>query len=268
MAAASKNNIAPAIAQKLTQNKEMNSKNCIYWFRKALRLHDNPALIHALENSQHVYPIFILDPWFVANYKVGPNRWRFLIESLNNLNDNLMKKNSRLILIKGQPMQVFKEKIKEWEIDLICYEKDTEPYAKKRDSDINKLAGEMNVKVVSKTSHTLYDIDYVYNKNGNKVPGTYNSFRALLSKIGDPPKPLNEPTKFEKLDKIDYDLYKIPDLESLGINTSELGPNLYPGGETEAIARMNLKFKNENWIAKFEKPMTSPNRLFDIFKVL
>ncbi len=41
--------------------------NSIYWFRKCLRLHDNPALIYALENSKTVYPVFILDPWFVKN---------------------------------------------------------------------------------------------------------------------------------------------------------------------------------------------------------
>jgi hypothetical protein len=27
-------------------------------------------------------PVFILDPWFVKNARVGANRWRFLIQSL------------------------------------------------------------------------------------------------------------------------------------------------------------------------------------------
>jgi deoxyribodipyrimidine photolyase len=49
-----------------------------------------------------------------------------------------MKLNSRLILIRGQPMQVFQEKIKEWQIDLICFESDTEPYAKQRDNEFNE----------------------------------------------------------------------------------------------------------------------------------
>ena len=41
--------------------------NSIYWFRKGQRLHDNPALLHALENSTKVYPIFILDPWLATH---------------------------------------------------------------------------------------------------------------------------------------------------------------------------------------------------------
>jgi hypothetical protein len=27
-------------------------------------------------------PVFLLDPWFVKNGRVGANRWRFLIQSL------------------------------------------------------------------------------------------------------------------------------------------------------------------------------------------
>jgi cryptochrome len=123
----------------------MAKVNSIYWFRKCLRLHDNPALIYALQNSQTVYPIFILDPWFVKNAKVGPNRWRFLIESLSDLNESLKKKNSRLLIVKGQPLDVLKEKIAEWKISLLCCESDTEPYAKQRDAQVAQLLAELKV---------------------------------------------------------------------------------------------------------------------------
>ena len=33
----------------------------IHWFRNCLRLHDNPALLAALENAQEIYPLFIVD---------------------------------------------------------------------------------------------------------------------------------------------------------------------------------------------------------------
>jgi len=29
----------------------------VYWFRKALRLHDNPALVKAIQGSSHVHPV-------------------------------------------------------------------------------------------------------------------------------------------------------------------------------------------------------------------
>ncbi|CAF0961683.1 unnamed protein product [Brachionus calyciflorus] len=235
--------------------------NCIYWFRKALRLHDNPSLLNAIEKSQYIYPIFILDPWFVQHSKVGPNRWRFLLESLNDLDEQLKRKNSRLILIRGQPKKVFTEKIKEWNINLICFESDTEPYAKKRDEEITSLANELGVRVETKYGHTLYNPEYVYKKNNGKVPLQYQSFLGILAKIGDPPKPLDELSGMFNKIEIDYDLYKVPDLESIGVDSSKCGPRLYPGGETEALRRFEEKFKNDSWVCAFEKPNTSPNSL-------
>lgn len=244
------------------------SVNCIYWFRKALRLHDNPSLIHAIKSSQYIYPIFILDPWFVQNAKVGPNRWRFLLESLSDLDNQLKRKNSRLILIRGNPNTVLREKIKEWNINLICFETDTEPYAKQRDQEITKIAAELNVRVETKYGHTLYNPDYVYKRNNEKVPLQYQSFLGVLAKIGDPPKPIDEPSKmFDKLE-IDYNLYQIPDLKSIGVDPNDCGPHLYPGGETEALRRLEEKFKNESWICSFEKPNTSPNSLLPSTTVL
>lgn len=71
----------------------------IHWFRKGLRLHDNPnltAAVDALEDSKHyLRPIFILDPEIIKWLKVGPNRWRFLKDSLDNLDTNLRRIHSR-----------------------------------------------------------------------------------------------------------------------------------------------------------------------------
>ena len=47
----------------------------IHWFRKGLRLHDNPALLAAIKEADQFWPIFILDPWFAKHGKVGLNRY-------------------------------------------------------------------------------------------------------------------------------------------------------------------------------------------------
>ena len=56
-----------------------SSKSAVHWFRKGLRLHDNPALQAALcpgtgGNHLTLRPLFILDPWFVEQARVGQNR--------------------------------------------------------------------------------------------------------------------------------------------------------------------------------------------------
>lgn len=68
---------------------------CIHWFRKGLRLHDNPALMVALRDCKQIYPVFILDPFLHNNTRVGINRWRFLIGALTDLDSSLKKLNSR-----------------------------------------------------------------------------------------------------------------------------------------------------------------------------
>ena len=61
----------------------------IHWFRKGLRLHDNPALIKAFDLSLPVYPIFVMDPHFAKPDVIGINRYSFVLESLRDLDNSL-----------------------------------------------------------------------------------------------------------------------------------------------------------------------------------
>ena len=49
----------------------MPGKTSIIWFRKGLRLHDNPALLAAAADADHLCPLFILDPWFLKPDRCG-----------------------------------------------------------------------------------------------------------------------------------------------------------------------------------------------------
>lgn len=81
----------------------MSSKQtAVHWFRKGLRVHDNPALAAAVDRVRGqpsklvLRPVFILDPGIIRWLRVGPNRWRFLQQTLADLDANLRKLNSRL----------------------------------------------------------------------------------------------------------------------------------------------------------------------------
>jgi len=54
----------------------------LLWFRKGLRLHDNPALLAAVDGAEQFCAVFCLDPWFIHPDRVGANRLSFLLESL------------------------------------------------------------------------------------------------------------------------------------------------------------------------------------------
>ena len=109
----------------------------IIWFRKGLRIHDNPALEYASKGSDFVYPVFVIDPHYMepdpkafspGSRLAGLNRIRFLLESLVDLDTSLKKLGSRLLILKGEPGQVLIRCLKEWGVKKLCFEYDTDPY--------------------------------------------------------------------------------------------------------------------------------------------
>ena len=51
-------------------------KHVLHWFRKGLRLHDNPALLKVLTGATTIRFVYTLDPWY-ANAKHETNKWRY-----------------------------------------------------------------------------------------------------------------------------------------------------------------------------------------------
>ncbi|KAL7846439.1 hypothetical protein SRHO_G00214190 [Serrasalmus rhombeus] len=240
---------------------------CIHWFRKGLRLHDNPALKAALHDCEHIYPVFILDPWFPKNAQVGINRWRFLVEALKDLDSSLKKLKSRLFVVRGVPRDVFPKLFKEWKVTRLTFEVDTEPYSQIRDKEVMDLAKQHGVEVITKISHTLYNIERIIEENNGKPPLTYVRFQTVVKAIGTPKRPVPAPTREDmkgiltpSSDKHDEN-YGIPTLKELGQDSSTLGPDLYPGGEQESLRRLEEYMQRTGWVCSFEKPQTSPNAL-------
>jgi deoxyribodipyrimidine photo-lyase len=74
----------------------------IMLFTRDLRLQDNPALDAAARRAQAVVPLFVLDDRLVP--LAGPNRMRFLLESLTDLRAALRERGGDLIIRRGDPV--------------------------------------------------------------------------------------------------------------------------------------------------------------------
>ncbi|KAK5705822.1 hypothetical protein LTR17_021333 [Elasticomyces elasticus] len=80
----------------------MPQPRVLYWFRTDLRLHDSPALKAALDlNPSALYPIWCWDPHYVYHARVGPNRWQFLLDCMNDLSASITKLNSKTPTARG-----------------------------------------------------------------------------------------------------------------------------------------------------------------------
>src|ERR1700761_1482095 len=84
----------------------------ILWFRRDLRLADNPALIAALDQKAPVIPLFILDEESRGGRPLGgAARW-WLGRSLTALHQSLEKLDAKLILRRGESLDVLRQVIK------------------------------------------------------------------------------------------------------------------------------------------------------------
>ncbi|XP_046812613.1 cryptochrome-2 isoform X1 [Lucilia cuprina] len=248
-------------------------RTLIHWFRKGLRVHDNPALKTVFDKAQQqpdkycVRPIFILDPGIIEWLRVGANRWRFLQQSLEDLHQQLITLNSRLYVVRGNPKNVFPRLFEEWQTELLTFEEDIEPYSLKRDKEIQELAKQFKVQVSTYCSHTVYNPHVVIQKNQGKAPLTYQKFLSLVEKIK-VPLPEDKPIKLtcslpakDTWELKDENCYDVPTLKDLVKKLEDLGPLKFPGGETEALKRLTASMADESWVAAFEKPKTYPNSL-------
>ena len=155
-------------------------KTSIVWFRKSLRLHDNPALVAACENEQvgFILPLFIIDPdMFGGKFENwSPNRLRFLIESLSDLNKQLSTQyRSRLLLIEGKAEDVFEnlEGLLGKSFDSLYCEYSSDPWERKKFSMIQKTLSEKNrgIQVRSIDSfHTILDVEKVISSTHFRNP--------------------------------------------------------------------------------------------------
>jgi cryptochrome len=200
--------------------------------------------------------------------RVGPNRWRFLQETLEDLDQNLKKLNSRLYVIRGNPTTTFPKLFKEWNVAMLTFENDIEPYSVERDAVVMKMAEQHKVEVFQSFTHTIFAPELVMKKNAGSPPMTYQKFISVSSSLSvpapapDPPKvPPSCNPETDKNEVKDKSCYDVPLLEELGVEEKSLEAVKFSGGETEALRRMEMNLKRTKWICDFEKPNTSPNSL-------
>ena len=112
----------------------MATKPVILWFRRDLRLHDNPALNHAAETGRPILPVYILDEHFERPMGAASRWW--LDKSLRALDAALQDRGSRLILRKANALTQLQALIAETDADTVFMNRLFEPEAFEHDAEI------------------------------------------------------------------------------------------------------------------------------------
>ena len=122
------------------------SKITIFWFRRDLRLHDNTGLYHALKNNHAVLPLFIFDSHILEPLPDRKDlRVNFIYQELQKIYSIVTDLGSTLIVKIGDPLDIWKSLIKDWNIRTVYTNTDYEPYARERDDQIKNLLMEKGI---------------------------------------------------------------------------------------------------------------------------
>ncbi len=145
----------------------MSEKVSVFWFRRDLRLDDNVGFLEALKSDFPVLPIFIFDTEILEKLPENDARVTFIHENLRKMRKELQEKESSLAIHHGKPSQIFKDLLKNYKIQQVFTNRDYEPYATERDSEIEKLLQSENVSFHTFKDQVIFEKDEVVKKDGD-----------------------------------------------------------------------------------------------------
>ncbi len=143
------------------------NKISIFWFRRDLRLHDNVALYNALQSEEKILPIFIFDSNILDRLPKDDARISFIHKELFKMNEHLQSFDSGINMYYGSPKEVFKTLSEKYQIAKVFTNHDYEPYAIKRDLEIEELLTSKDIQFQTYKDQVIFERNEITKKDGN-----------------------------------------------------------------------------------------------------
>jgi deoxyribodipyrimidine photo-lyase len=129
----------------------------ILWFRRDLRLTDNPALQAALTHATRLLPVYIHAPDEEAPWQPGAaSRW-WLDHSLRQLDRSLRRLGSRLIVREGPSLQTLQQLCADHRLSHVYWNRLYDPATRPRDGHIKSSLSAEGIHCVSQNAGLLYE---------------------------------------------------------------------------------------------------------------
>lgn len=218
----------------------------IVWFKTDLRLHDNETLVRAVEQSDFIVPVYCLDDQHFEQTqygckKTGAFRAQFLLESLQNLDDNLRKLGSGLIVVKGNPEVEIPKIALKYKVDKVFTKKEIAYEELNLHHKVEQALWKIHIPIDVFSTSTLYhakDLPFAV----KEIPEVFTQFRkkveseSIIQGVFDIPKSIKS-ASIEKLN-----LPKLSDLGLVKQQSDNRSVIHFKGGEEEAMKRLHHYF--------------------------
>lgn len=197
----------------------VKEKISIFWFRRDLRLDDNHGLYEALKGNYPVLLLFIFDEEITNELEEDDPRITFIYDRLVDLSTSLKDKSSGINCIKGQPLEVWKSILNNYDIAAVYANEDYEPYAIKRDQLIEQLLSAKGIQFNRYKDQVIFAKDEIL-KN-DQTPYTIftpykNKWLSNFNSTTIPDFKLPAKANFAKT------LMQFPDISELGFKRSSI----------------------------------------------
>lgn len=199
----------------------MSQDTAAVWFRRDLRLDDNTALYHALQSGLPVVPVFIFDKHILDELPEKDARVSFIHEQIHSLQKFLAEAGSSMVVKYGFPEEIWPELVDTYHIKKLYINHDFEPYAKKRDQEIEAILSEKGASTHFFRDHVLFEKEEILS-NSDKPYTVFTPYgkkwRASLNQ--DRLKSFPSETLMEHF--FSSTSVSIPSLEEMGFNPSDI----------------------------------------------
>ncbi len=220
------------------------STTALVWFRNDLRLHDHEALTKAIANHTTIIPFYCFDERQFAKDAYGFDktsaiRAQFLLESVQNLKENLKKLGSDLVIRYGNPAEEIDKIAYESGIDSIYAYKDITAEEKQAETELATLfKGPINY-CFGSTLYHVNDLSFDY----QDTPKVFTAFRKLVEKKSSVRSTFPAPAKVNTQKTIPVG--HLPELSALGLSAQPIDKRSvidFKGGEDAALGRLQHYF--------------------------
>ncbi|HNS18058.1 MAG TPA: deoxyribodipyrimidine photo-lyase [Bacteroidales bacterium] len=139
----------------------------LFWFRRDLRLEDNTGLHYALKEKGNVRPVFIFDRNILDKLEDRNDaRITFIHRALERIQSELLRYGSSLLVLQGDPVEIFKKLTSEKEVSAVYCNHDYEPYARDRDKKIADLLNDRGIEFRSFKDQVIFEKNEVTKADG------------------------------------------------------------------------------------------------------
>jgi deoxyribodipyrimidine photo-lyase len=206
----------------------------IWWIRRDVRLHDNPALARALARGGPVVPVFIADPDLLESrlHREAARRRAFLFGGLRELDRDLRARGARLVVRSGKPRTVLPELVEATGAAVVVAQPDVSPFARRRDAAVRRV---VPLELVG--GPTVHDPADVVKPDGTPY-AVFSPFRRawLARALPERRDLLAPPERFPAVPA---------DIESDDLPAGDV-PTSFPPGEGEARRRLDAFARGQN----------------------